>query len=528
MLAVRSTLAGAGGRGAQICTDAEESCMSEKFFDAVRASIGGDAVDVSEGASARYGHNRLPGGDRRPAGVLSPASTEQVAAIVRLAGEHGVTLWPTSTGHNFGLGEFSPVRAGQVVVHLGHRMNRILEVDERLGYAVVEPGVTFRQLRAELAARGDTFMVSATSGPPDGSILGNALDRGAGYTPYFDHFGMLCGLEVVLPDGGVLHTGDGTLAGSRNRFVNKSGFGPLLDGLFSQSNYGIVTQAAIWLMPRPPVIRAFAFEFPEDDDLAEIIELVRPLKLANAVPTLVKVTSDVYGFATERPYPYERTGGVVPLPDAVRRELRAEHHTGAWLVSGALYGPTEQAVAPGIDRLRALFDSAGGTGKVTYHAHEQMLENPVHKIHVDTFSGEPTDRELGLLDWRPGGGATWFLPATPMVGEVAQLQQRTSRRILAKHGFEYAVEFVCGPRAARALHIVLFDRSDAGEVARMDAAYDELVAAYDQLGYPIGRTPTDRQEWAMRRQPELRRLTSGIKSALDPNGILAPGKYGID
>lgn len=57
--------------------------------------------------------------------------------------------------------------------------------------------------------------------------------------------------------------------------MNKSGFGPLLDGLFSQSNYGIVTQAAIWFMPRLPVIRAFAFAFSEDRDLAEIVELVR-------------------------------------------------------------------------------------------------------------------------------------------------------------------------------------------------------------------------------------------------------------
>jgi 4-cresol dehydrogenase (hydroxylating) len=492
------------------------------FFDAVRSSIGPDAVDVSGEATLRYGHNRLPGGDRRVDGVVSPASTDDVAAVVRLAGEHGVTLWPTSTGHNFGLGEFSPVRDGQVVLHLGRRMNRILEVDERLGYALIEPGVTFRELRAELARRGDSFMLSGTSGPPGGSILGNALDRGAGYTPYFDHFGMLYGLEVVLPDGTVLQTGDGTLAGSRNRFVNKSGFGPLLDGLFSQSNYGVVTQAAIWLMPRPPVIRAFAF--PEDRDLAEIVELVRPLKMNNVVPTLIKVTSDVYAFGTEDTYPYERTGGAVPLPAEIRRELQAKHQTGAWLVSGALYGPSEEAVAPGIARVRAIFE---GTGKAGYHSHERMLENPVHKIHVDTFSGEPTDSELGLLDWRPGGGATWFLPATAMVGEVAQMQHETSRRILAEHGFDYAVEFVCGPRAARALHLVIFNRDDPDEVARMEAAYEALVAAYDELGYPIGRTPTDRQEWAMQRLPEFRRLASGIKSALDPKGVIAPGKYGI-
>ena len=105
--------------------------------------------------------------------------------------------------------------------------------------------MTSRQLRAELGRLGDGLMLSATSGPPDGSITGNALDRGAGYTPYFDHFGMLHGLQVVLADGSILHTGDGTLPDAKSRFLNKSGFGPLLDGLFSQSYYGVVTQAAI-------------------------------------------------------------------------------------------------------------------------------------------------------------------------------------------------------------------------------------------------------------------------------------------
>ena len=107
------------------------------------------------------------------------------------------------------------------------------------------------------------------------------------------------------------------------------------------------------------------------------------------------------------------------------------------------------------------------------------------------------------------------------------MQHETSRLILSEHGFDYAVEFVCGPRAARALHVVIFNRDDPDEVARMEAAYEALVAAYDELGYPIGRTPTDRQEWAIRRLPEFRRLASGIKSALDPKGVIAPGKYGI-
>ncbi|HEY0574892.1 MAG TPA: hypothetical protein VGD73_12390 [Pseudonocardia sp.] len=54
---------------------------------------------------------------------------------------------------------------------------------------------------------------------------------------------MLCGLEVVLGNGEVISTGDATLPGAKSGHINKSGFGPLLDGLFSQSNYG--TRAAI-------------------------------------------------------------------------------------------------------------------------------------------------------------------------------------------------------------------------------------------------------------------------------------------
>ncbi|MGQ4619408.1 FAD-binding protein [Nocardia sp. R7R-8] len=497
--------------------------MSEAFVTAARSALGDDAVSTSPQDLSAYGYNRLPSGDVSPAAVAFPSSTEDVQTLVRLANEHGVTLWPTSTGHNLGLGEYSPVRSGQVVVHLGKRMNRVLEVNETLGYAVIEPGVTFRQLRAEMAKLGDKLMISATSGPPDGGVLGNALDRGAGYTPYADHFGMLAGMDVVLPNGEVFSPGDGSLLASKSKYLNKSGFGPLLDGLFSQSNFGIVTRAAIWLLPRPAVIRSFGFTFPDDGDLAEIIDLVRPLKLSNVVPTLIKVTSDLYGIGTEERYPYDRTEGRVPLPDSLRSELRAKHGVGAWTVTGAFYGPSFEALDPMIERVRSHFEASG---KARYISHEEIEASPVLKIHLDTFSGEPTESELGLLDWR-NGGATWFLPATPMVGEVAAEHQDVSRRILNEHGFDYMVELVCGPRAARGLHIIMFDREDEAERKRMDDCYAALVEAYDQMGYPIGRAPTDWHERGGERLAGLARLTGAIKSAIDPQGVIAPGKYGI-
>jgi 4-cresol dehydrogenase (hydroxylating) len=178
-------------------------------------------------------------------------------------------------------------------------------------------------------------MMDTTSGPPDGGIVGNTLDKGAGYTPYSDHFGMICGLEVVLGDGGILRTADGALPGARTWHIAKYGYGPFLDGLFLRSNFGIVTRLGVWLMPGPPVIRSFFFMFPDDEDFGEIIDLIRPLKLHNVVPSLIKVTSDLYALGTEATYPFQRTGGRTPLPDQVRRELQRQYGVGAWCVSGA-------------------------------------------------------------------------------------------------------------------------------------------------------------------------------------------------
>ena len=135
---------------------------------------------------------------------------------------------------------------------------------------MVEPGVSYQSIYDELVRRGNKLMLDVTSGPPQGGMIGNALDKGAGYTPYFDHFGFSCGIEVVLGNGEILRTGDGALdhsTRSRTGTPRNIRFGPILDGLFAQSNYGIVTRMGVWLLPRPPAVRSFHFAFPDDDDL---------------------------------------------------------------------------------------------------------------------------------------------------------------------------------------------------------------------------------------------------------------------
>ena len=94
-----------------------------------------------------------------------------------------------------------------------HRMNRILDINEEYGYAVVEPGVSFFDLYEEIQRRGLSLWPSVPA-IGWGSVLGNTLDRGFGYTPNGEHSQSQCGMEVVLPNGDLLRTGMGAMGGN--------------------------------------------------------------------------------------------------------------------------------------------------------------------------------------------------------------------------------------------------------------------------------------------------------------------------
>ncbi|WP_028920975.1 FAD-binding oxidoreductase [Pseudonocardia acaciae] len=489
------------------------------FLRAAGEAVGPRWVDDSRRARDGYGASELPAGPVPPAAVVRPGSTDEVRAVVRLANEYGVTLHPISTGQNLGLGGTVAARPGNVVLDLGHRMNRILEFDETLRYVVVEPGVTYQALADFLVEQGDHLMCDTTSGPPAGGPLGNTLDKGGGYTPAADHFGNSCGLEVVLGDGRLLRTSDGAVPDSRTWHLAKYGLGPFLDGLFLQSNYGIVTRMGIWLQPRPPVIRSFFFVYPEDDDIAEIVEIVRDLRLNGTVPTAIKATGDLYSLASRIPYPGER-----PISDDTRKQLHGEYGVGAWIVSGALYGASRDDVEPRLATVRSLFEA---TGKARYVAHEEAWEDPGLKIHIDTYGGRPTAEETKMLNWR-GGGLVSLTPSTPMIGSVARQHQRLSRDILARHRIDTCIDYIFAGRASRGLHSIMFDPSDPEECRDVATACTEFRSAYAEAGYPCGRVPADMQASEMgHRDATFRSVLHDLKRVLDPLGVLSPGRYGI-
>src|SRR5258706_6641169 len=113
--------------------------------------------------------------------VLMPETVEEVQGVVRIESRFGVPLWTHSQGRNNGYGGPAPRVKGSVIVSL-RQMNRVLEINEELGYAVVEPGVRWFDLYEAIKAGGHRLMLSVAD-VGWGGVIGNTPDHRMTYPP---------------------------------------------------------------------------------------------------------------------------------------------------------------------------------------------------------------------------------------------------------------------------------------------------------------------------------------------------------
>ncbi len=210
------------------------------------------------------------------------------------------------------------------------RMNRILDFSEELGYVTVEPGVTQAQLFDFLRERESKFWMDCTGASPRCSLIGNTMERGFGHTPYGDHFAHSCGLEVVLPQGDVIETGFARYPGAAAAPLYRWGVGPSIDGLFSQSNFGVVTRMTIWLMPAPEYFQAYYFRCETEADLPPVVDALRPLRLNGTIRSASHIGNDYKVLCALQQYPWAETGGQTPLSEPLMSQFRRELKIGAW------------------------------------------------------------------------------------------------------------------------------------------------------------------------------------------------------
>ncbi|MGH8326444.1 MAG: FAD-binding oxidoreductase, partial [Steroidobacteraceae bacterium] len=446
-----------------------------------------------------------------PSGVVLPASLEHVQGVLAVCNKYRIPLWPLSTGRNLGYGAALPATRGQLILDL-RRMDRILEVDAELCTALVEPGVTYQKLQDYLDERKLPLWLDFPDDGPLVGPVGNTLERGTGRTPYADHFAHLCGMEVVLADGRVLRTGMGSLPHATSWQAYKYGYGPYLDGLFSQSNFGIVTKLGLWLMPAPRSHRTVLVRYWDDQGLGSAVQTIRPLMLEGTIRNPCRVSNATWMLTAvaRRAELYQGTGAV---PNAEIFAAARLHGIAPWNVTFTLYGTPEQ-IAPSLALATKAFEGSGGEVVLDYRDDSQT-----GRLNLSSFS---------LLNWVGGGGLAWLSPVSAARGTDALRQRDIARSLLAMHGLDYLAAPTVYGRDLNHLTAVVFDHADPSARARARRCFGDLTKAFADNGYGIARAGIDCMAEVARGYGATRRsVDRALKRALDPRGVLAPGKSGI-
>lgn len=457
--------------------------------------------------------------------AILPASVDDIREILRVARRYHLPLWPVSTGRNFAYGGAAPRLSGSIVVDL-RRMNRVLEVNETLACALVEPGVTYFDLYQYLRERGIKLWID----PPAagwGSVVGNTLERGFGYTPYGDHAAMQCGMEVVLASGDVVRTGMGGIEIGKSWQLYKPGFGPSYDAMFMQSNFGIVTKRGIALMPRPQAYRLAHLRFREEADLAAIIDTLRPLKLDETIRNHAVVEGAVRFAAgvSSRAQWYEGEGA---MPESAIAAMVKRLDIGRWNLRFGLYGAEEIVDAQFAITKRAFSRVKGMRIEAVRYAGDEVPEGGADR----NMAGVPAMSAFRMLDWRGGAGAhVDFSPICPFTGGDAMRQYSVAKARMAEYGFDYYGGFTAGARHLHHIVATIFDRGDPQQTEAADDLLRVLISDARAAGYGEYRTHLAYMDLAAAQYDfndgALLRLSEAIKDALDPVGVLAPGKSGI-
>jgi 4-cresol dehydrogenase (hydroxylating) flavoprotein subunit len=355
-------------------------------------------------------------------------------------------------------------------------------------------------------------------------VAGNALDRGVGYTPYGDHAARICGLEAVLPDGDLIRTGMGAMAGAPTWQLYRPGFGPSWDQMFVQSNFGVVTKLGLWLMREPESMLGLDFEFDKPEDPGWAVDVLAPLRRDGIIQQSPSIGNWLRAAAvlTTRDQWTDKPG---TLSDAVIDAIRKRFEIDWWSVQLRFYGPLELTHAAQKIVQRAF------TGKpvLSMKKTRWIKGDPPDRTPL---SGTPSTFPLANANWHGWrGGHIGYSPVLPANGALALAQFRRTYERYAEFGMDYHASFAMGERHLTNVNQILFDKDDAAMMERVDGLFRALVADAAAQRYGEYRTHIEYMDLVAEtydfNNHALRRLNERVKDALDPNGIIAPGKSGI-
>ncbi len=420
--------------------------------------------------------------EQRPLAVVLPETTAQVAQIHRLATAERIPITPRGMGS--GLSGGSVPLETAIVVNL-MRMNRILEIDEINGVAVVQPGVITADLQREVEKRGLFY-------PPDPSSLrqsaigGNIAENAGGsrclkYGVTSDY---VQALEVVLPGGEVIRTGG-------KMVKNVTGYN--LRALFTgaEGTLGTVTEITLRLIPKPKHARTTLISFPTIDAAARTVPAILS---AGITPTSIELLDRLTMECVEE---YAHVG----LP------LDAE----AILLIG-VDGNFEEILVAELDAIASVARAQGALEirLATSDAESEKLWEARRAISPSLARRRPNKL-----------GEDISIPRSAIPEMARRVREIAERHRLMIPLFGHAGDGNLHPN-------ILCDRSDPDEMRRVVAAAREIFEAAVALGgtlsgeHGIGLLKKQFLELDLGKDQVA--LMRRIKEAVDPYGIMNPGK----
>lgn len=432
----------------------------------------------------------------------------------------------------------APRVTGSVALDL-HRMNKIIEVNAEYAYAVVEPGVTFTDLY-DYCVKNKLNVWPSVPSLGWGSVVGNTLDRGTGFTPTSTHHQHIAGLEAMLANGDLVRTGQFAVSDSPSAHLSKFTFGPSIEGLFLQSNLGIVTKLGIWLTPAPQAYMSCTFNMPELEDVETIADIFGPLRRDGLLPSTVYVSNvtEWLGMVGQREdfWPHK-----TPIPDWRIKELQTELGLGYWNAKFGLYG-AKDVIQAHFDQLQKIILQKAPKGRLAgkmFAAPEgQTLDAAsVPEAEGGFFVGVPSLWSLPMVKFnlpKSGGGIGAhydYNPIIPSNGKEILSWVKTAKGICEKHGFDLFCDFFMHERHVIFVDMLTFDKLNAGQIEAVQRIFDDLFEQGKKRGYSNYRSHVDYMDRVASlydfNDHAYRRFVETIKDAVDPNGILSPGKQGI-
>jgi 4-cresol dehydrogenase (hydroxylating) flavoprotein subunit len=499
-------------------------------------------------------------------GESGPVIATSVAEVIRAvqdARASGQSLYPISTGRNWGYGGAAPVLKSSRLLDLSG-MNQILnaaEISLRHPVALVQPGVTQGQLKAFLDRECPQLMFNVTGSGRDTSVLGASLDRGVGY------FGPrredIFGLEVVTGRGELIYTGFRRL-GQESPLAHSHpyGFGPILDGLFFQGNFGIVTSACFRLFPKHEAHSALSISLPDTRNLPALIDRMAHLKRSAVLASVAHIgnrarthSSLQYGVVD-----YLSNYCGIPAKQALTESVKCLDliSQGEWTGLAAVCGTTAH-VASSVKEVRHQLAGIATVREITrrdldraypilhalrkwrwFRAQAAAIHaiRPLHGL----VEGIPTDAPIENLLWKYGElgriapaqfeastcGVLFSNPALPLEGHAVADAIEVLQQVAAAHRqTPYVTLDIEGDTTLVAVINLLYDKSDARASEAAFECSNAMLARMLELHLHPYRARVDMMSALIDPHDLYWRYVSGLKETFDPDDVIAPGRYNL-